>query len=680
MSTATQILLLKVAAVLLIASLVSGCATHPVTIGSLAPLQDESENGEVLKGVEKGMSTGAVVGIVVAVVAVAGSAGDSGGDTQEPSPQPITCPRGQIRRGTQCVTPAPTCLNGQTLVNGVCTTPPPTCTGIQTLVNGVCVTPPPTPVCENGEKLMNGECVSICRDGFVVNGNVCDPTFLYTFTTAFNNLVPSYGDLATNYCERIKSSSSNVRYIIANNAGVHQRTVARYADLLGQCIEEIKGVMTAHKWIDVMRVDDGDPIFIFEGGRFQPLAGDIIVMPVLFNSNMPQARVEVDEDDIPPGGFPWVIIHAGDNDDDLDDPFRNFAIESVEILMANLDKGVDNFAILTSSTGNYLRCVDGSDSKREFPERYYKSICPHFIAFSPRTLIPPTAEQLEGTTNRKFFDILYAGLDPGFESGGGTSLSSAGVGVILTAIMKIYDLQRADQALDILFAAAVPTEGIGARGVVNLEMLFNAEGILRTLDDTLGILGLKTALQSMSLPFGSNSVEIEMTDNFGRPLNVGFDVARSYGFESVVCRTFCSNHKLTNWLSVDFGDNLIGTGFHLGNLSLSFKENVNGSKDFFGNHLGSGSVERSVTSLSYKTKFVELSSYKDDRNAKAFGLGIDGSVYSHSLKFNLPLKKVRFDLSLTSKEFSGSVNAGGYSLDLANIKQKDITLKAVIPF
>ena len=677
MDTSNKILLLKkVVAVFFIASLLSGCITR---LSIKLPLQDESENGEVLKRVEKGMSTGAVVGIVVAVVAVVGSAGDSGGDTQEP-PQPITCPRGQVRRGTQCVTPPPTCLNGQTLVDGVCTTPP-TCTGIQTLVNGVCVTPPPTPVCENGEKLMNGECVSICRDGFVVNGDVCDPTFLYTFTTAFNNLVPGYGDLATNYCERIKSSSSNVRYVLSNNAGDHQKSVARYAKLLAQCIEEVEGKKVAHKWLEIIEIPNaGSSSSLFTGGDYEPLAGDIIVAPLLFNGGFSHASFEVPEDDIPAGGFSWVSISAGDNDDDLDDPFRNLSVEAVERLIANIDKGVDNFAILTSSTGNYLRCVDGSDSKREFPERYYTSICPYFIAFPFRTLVPPTAEQLEGTTNRKFFDILYAGLDPDFESGTGTSFSSAGVGVILTAIMKIYDLQRADQALDILFAAAVPTEGIGARGVVNLEMLFNAEGILRTLDDTLGILGLKTALQSMSLPFGSNSIEIKMTDNFGRPLNVGFDVARSYGFQSVVCKTFCSNHKLTNWLSVDFGDNLIGTGFHLGNLSLSFKENVNGSKDFFGNHLGSGSVERSVTSLSYKTKFVELSSYKDDRNAKAFGLGIDGSVYSHSVKFNLPLKKVHFDLSLTSKEFSGSVNAGGYSLDLANIKQKDITFKAVIPF
>ena len=518
---------------------------------------------------------------------------------------------------------------------------------------------------------------SLCGNGNELKDGACYPTLTYAVNTLYNNLVGGYGDLATKHCGKIKSSTSNARYVLSNNPSDPQKVIARYANYLGWCVDEVKGKAVPYKWVEVKEFDIVDYSLLFTKNSNRPLDGDIIVSPFVFNGFFPYANFEVDDSDIPKGGFPWVFIWAGDNRFFEDDPFKNLEDSKVEFLIANLEKGIDNFAILTSSTGDSLRCVNGSDSKRKFPDSYYELICSRFIAFPFITRTVPTDEQLEGTTLGRFAKVLET-LDPFFRDGVGTSFSAAGVGVVLTAIMKIYDLQRADQALDILFAAATPVKG--ASSVVNLEALFNANEILRTKDKTLGVLGLKFALFSTPLPYKGDSVNVVLVDNFGRPLNVGFDVARSYGFQSVVCKTFCSNHKLTNWLSVDFGDNLIGTGFHLGNLSLSFKENVNGSKDFFGNHLGSGSVERSVTSLSYKTKFVELSSYKDDRNAKAFGLGIDGSVYSHSVKFNLPLKKVHFDLSLTSKEFSGSVNAGGYSLDLANIKQKDITFKAVIPF
>ena len=184
----------------------------------------------------------------------------------------------------------------------------------------------------------------------------------------------------------------------------------------------------------------------------------------------------------------------------------------------------------------------------------------------------------------------------------------------------------------------------------------------------------------MSLPFAGNSVNVWMTDEQGRPINVTFDVVRSYGFQSTLCKTFCSHHLLTDWLSVGFGDNLMGTGLHFGGMLLSYKENVNESKDFFGNHQETGSVERSVLSAGYRSKYFEFSAYKDERHTESFGLSIDGSVESHSVRFKLPLKKVRFDLSLREQEFSGSVNAGGYNIDLADLKQQDVTFSAVIPF
>ena len=457
MSTATQILLLKVAAVLLITSLVSGCATHPVTIGSLAPLQDESEHGEVLKEVEvrKGISTGVWIGVGVGVaVALGSSGGGSGGDTSTPAPQPITCPR------------------GQRLINGVCRAPPPppiVCPGGQTLVNGVCTTPPPPPpVCEAGEELRNGECVSICRDGFVFTSSGCDPTFAYAQEVFFNGIVPGFGDVSTNsvYCEALKSSKSKVRYVLSNNVGEHQRDVQRYAEYLSQCIDSSGDT---YRYFDVVRVDTScSSDNIFRATSCGTTSNDIIVRPFAVNGNF----AYVHEEDV--GDYP-ALISSGDNRYNVDDPFRNWTREEVDILIAHIKKGNDNFIIITSSTGGTLRCISGADSGRVFPQEYYDLVCPRFVGLEAATRSTPTDEELEGTTFERLSEILNNGLgDEDFEDSIGTSFSAAAVGVVVTFIARYYDVNP-DQALDIFVASTVSENGYN---VANIRKLFDVSGVL----------------------------------------------------------------------------------------------------------------------------------------------------------------------------------------------------------
>ena len=655
MDTSNKILpfsAVKVVAVFLIASLVSGCSTHFVTISSLTGAQGEegktSEEVEVGEDAndEGGISALAVTGIVLGAAAAAGSAGGSGdGDKSTPDPDPQPKPKPMVL----------ICENGYRNVGGRCVPNQVVCEVGYMNVNGVCRPNPPN---------------TVCREGFVVNGLMCDPTFAYSVEVMFNGIIPGFGDVSTNsvYCEALKSSKSKVRYVLSNNVGDHQRAVARYANYLNQCIDSSGD---AFRWFDVVRVDNScSGTLIFSATVCGTGSNNVIVRPLAVNGDFAYVH------EAAVGNYP-VLVSSSDNRNKVDNIFANWTREEVEILIANIKKGNDNFIIIVSSGGS-TKCLNGSDSDRVFSQEDYDLVCSRVIALGFATRATPTDEELEGTTFARLVEILNDGLgDPDFEDSIGTSFSAAAVGVVVTFIARYYDVTPS-QALDIFVASAVSTED--GFNLANIRKLFDVSGVLMSRNDALDFFGLKTALLSMSLPFSGNSVNVWMVDRSGRPINVTFDVVRSFGFQSVVCRTFCSKHMLTNWFSVDFGDDLMGAGVHFGGMSLSLKENINESKDFFGNHIDVGSVKRSVVSLGYTSKHFDFSVYKDERYTESFGLLIDGAVESHSIRFKLPLKKVRFDLSVREQEFSGSVNAGGYNLDLANLKQRDITFSAVIPF
>lgn len=76
------------------------------------------------------------------------------------------CEDGETLVEGQCVVLPPECEDGETLVEGQCVVLPPECEDGETLVEGECVVLPPE--CEDGETLVEGQCVVLppeCEDG-----------------------------------------------------------------------------------------------------------------------------------------------------------------------------------------------------------------------------------------------------------------------------------------------------------------------------------------------------------------------------------------------------------------------------------------------------------------------------------------------------------------------------------